>query len=181
MYFADPADQGALDEMRKNGLAVANNIDKQINTGIQVIKKLLKTPGSTEPKLFLAKETTAALVQEFMLYHFKTDAAGIVTEDPDTEFDHWLDALRYILMMLLGKSSIIMAGNGLELENDKKITDNKGDYFRAPNAQEFASSKGITFNDTVDTSKLGKIVNTKTDDPGDDDNNGGDGGFLWSF
>lgn len=183
MYFADPADQGALDEMRKAGLAVANNIDKAINPGIQVIKKLLKVPGTTDAKLFLAKENSAPLIQEFMMYHFKVAADGSVTEDPDTEFDHWLDALRYPLMMLLGKSTLILGG-GLDIQNQNNVVDSQGNYHRAPSPEEFASINNMKFNPVEDKSKIGKI-GTKSQLDSDDDNDdgtmGGNGGFLWSF
>ena len=76
--------------MQKAGLPVANERDKgQINTGIQVIKKFLKTPGSTAPKLFLAQDMCIPLVREFSLYHYKVDAAGLITDDPDKEHDHY--------------------------------------------------------------------------------------------
>lgn len=184
MYFADPADQGAVDELKKAGMPVANNIDKSINPGIQVIKKLLRVPGGSEPKMFLAKETTVPLVQEFNLYHFKLNAAGEVTEDPDTEFDHWLDALRYALMMLLGgKTTLVMSGEALTYE--AAPVDKSGAYTRAPNPAEFAQANNIRFNNEVDTSKIGKIVTQKSGtDPEDDEGDGGingDGGFLWSF
>jgi hypothetical protein len=70
LYFPDVADQGAVTEMRKAGLAVSSDNDKSINTGIQVIKKLLRTPGSQDTKLHLAKETTGALKDEFLTYHY---------------------------------------------------------------------------------------------------------------
>lgn len=181
MYFADPADQGALDEMKKSGLAVANNIDKSINTGIQVIKKFLRTPGSTDPKLFIAKETGGPLIQEFQMYHFKTNAAGEVTDDPEEEFDHWLDALRYPMMMLYGKTTIVMGG-GLEF-SPGTVTDGSGNFHRTPTAEEFAATSGLKLNTQVDMSKLGKLTNKKdvnTDDDPDSDS-GGSGGFLWSF
>lgn len=183
MYFADPADMGAVEELKKAGLPVANNIDKAINPGIQVIKKLLKVPGISDSKMFLAKETTVPLVQEFQMYHFKLNTAGEVTEDPDTEYDHWLDALRYALMMLLGKATLVMSGEALTY--DSLPMDKGGSYTRTPTPSEFAKANNINFNNEVDTSKVGKIVHQKTGtDPDDDEGDGGingDGGFLWSL
>lgn len=181
MYFADPADQGALEEMRLAGLAVANNIDKSINPGIQVIKKLLRVPGEPEPKLFVADECTP-LIQEFQMYHFKLDTAGEVTEIPEEKNDHWLDALRYALMMLLGKATLVLSGDGL-IYDKSPLSDHMGNYSRVPTAGEFASRNNIRFNEEVDKSKLGKLTNQKSNsDPDDgDDGIGGDGGFLWSF
>lgn len=180
MYFPDIADPGAVQEMRKAGLPVASEVDKNINSGIQVIKKMLRTPGSGDPKLFVAQETCQNLIQEFGMYHFKTDASGLITEVPDTEHDHWLDALRYPLMMLLGKS-VMIGGDGLNFDRDK-IADKSGNFRKMPTAAEFAQEKGYNFNEEVDTSKLGKIgtLSELEDDDDDDDWNGG-GGFLWSF
>jgi len=181
MYFADPADMGALEEMKLAGLPVANNIDKAINPGIQVIKKMLRVPGTLEAKMFLAKETSTPLIQEFGMYHFKLNTAGEVTEDPDTEFDHWLDALRYALMMLLGKAQLVLSGDSLVYDLGGPV-DKTGSYTRTPTPGEFAANSGIKFSTEVDTSKVGKIVKTKTGEPDDEGDGGnGDGGFLWSF
>jgi phage terminase large subunit len=182
LYVPDQADQGAIDEMRKAGLPAHNDAKKpEIMTGIQVIKKLLKVPGTQEAKLFLARETTPHIVQEFGLYHYKLDAAGLVTDMPDTENDHWLDALRYPITVLLGKTNIILGG-GLEFDNTEGLRDSNGAFSRTPTAAEFANVNGITFNQNEqETSKLGKI-GTKSDlddDSGDD--SGSQGGFLWSF
>lgn len=184
LYVPDAADQGAIQEMQKSGLPVANQADKgAINTGIQVIKKFLKTPGSTEAKLFLAKDFCVPLVREFGLYHYKVDAAGLVTDDPGAEHDHWIDALRYPMTLLFGKSQIILGG-GL-VDPSANLTDNQGNFHRMPTPTEYAITQGITVNDQEpDRSKLGKIGKVSDlDEPGndDDESGGGAGGFLWSM
>lgn len=184
LYVPDQADQGAIQEMQKAGLPVSNAAKKdQINTGIQVIKKLLKVPGSTDAKLFIAKEYCQHIINEFTLYHYKLDAAGLVTDDPDTENDHWLDALRYPLTLLLGKNNVIL-GEGLSYDNMQGLTDTQGNFHRTPTASEYAIANGIKFNENEqDASKLGKI-GTKSDlddDGGDDSGSQGGGGFIWSF
>ena len=178
MYFPDVADPGAITEMRKMGLPTASEQDKNINTGIQIIKKQLRVPGHTDAKLFVAKETCKPLIEEFGMYHFKTDAAGLVTEVPDTANDHWLDALRYPLTMLLGKTTLLQAG-GLNLGGDK-VADQRGFYRKMPTPEEFALENNIALNPEMpDESKLGKIGKPSEIDDDDDDWNGG-GGFLWS-
>jgi hypothetical protein len=179
LYFPDIADQGAVTEMRKAGLPTASENDKSINTGTQVIKKLLRVPGTTDTKMHIAKETNGPLIEEFLTYHFKTAADGTITEVPDTEFDHWLDALRYPLCMLLGKSTLLM-GNGMDIE-EKKITDNSGSFFKTPTPEEFAATNGIQFNPDVDVSNVGKIGKPSDLDNNDDDGWSGGGGFLWSL
>lgn len=178
LYFPDVADQGAVTEMRKSGLPTASENDKSINTGTQVIKKLLRVPGTMDTKLHIAKETNGPLIEEFMTYHFKTAADGTITEVPDTEYDHWLDALRYPLTMLLGKSTLLM-GNGMDIE-EKKLTDANGGFFKTPSPDEFATASGLRFNSEVDQSHIGKI-GKQSDLENDDDNWSGDGGFLWSL
>ncbi len=182
LYVPDQADQGAIQEMQKAGLPVANDAKKpDIMSGIQVIKKLLKVPGGIEAKLFLAKETTTHIQNEFGLYHYKTDAAGIVTDVPDSDNDHWLDALRYPLSLLLGKSNIILGG-GLDFDNVEGLRDSNGSYSRTPTAEEFAATQGIPFqSNEQDASKLGKIGKKSDLDDDSGDDSGSQGGFLWSF
>jgi hypothetical protein len=158
LYVPDQADQGAIQEMRKAGL-----------------------PAHSDAKLFLAKDTTHHIVSEFGLYHYKLDAAGLVTDLPDTENDHWLDAIRYPLSILLGKANIILGG-GLDFDQQEGLMDKNGTFSRTPTASEYANVNGIRFNENEqDTSKLGKIGSKSDleDDP--DDSSGSQGGFLWSF
>jgi hypothetical protein len=182
LYVPDAADQGAIQEMKKAGLPVANQPDKgQINTGIQVIKKWLKVPGSLESKIFFAKETAQHIIQEFQLYHYKLDAAGLVTDDPDTEFDHWIDALRYPMTILFGKSQMIL-GTGLDYDQQQSVMNSDGFYQRTPSAVEFANSKGIYINENEqDLSKLGKIGTQKDLENNEDDGPASSGGFIWSL
>jgi len=181
LYVPDAADQGAIQEMKKSGLPVANQMDKgQINTGVQIIKKWLKVPGGADPKIFFAKETCAPLIQEMNLYHYKLDAAGLVTDIPDDGNDHWIDALRYPLTLLFGKSQLVL-GSGLNYDNPNPVADLQGNFHRAPNPTEFAQTMGIRFNENdSDMSKLGKIGTIK-DLNSEEDALGGDGSFLWSF
>jgi phage terminase large subunit len=183
LYVPDVADQGAIQEMQKAGLPVSNSDKGEINTGIQVIRKLMKLPGTTETKLFLSKEFCTPLVNEFTLYHYKLDAAGLVTDDPESEHDHWIDALRYPITLLLGKTNLILGG-GLEFDSVDGLQDKSGNFHRTPTATEFAAAKGLQINQNEqDMSKLGKIgTKGQLDDDGDDDgSNGSQGGFLWSF
>lgn len=179
LYFPDVADQGAVTEMRKAGLPVSPDNDKSINTGVQVIKKLLRVPGSQDTKIHLAKETTKPLIEEFLTYHFKTAADGTITETPDSEYDHWLDALRYPLTMLMGKNMMII-GSDVDTE-ERKVVNRDGDYFRTPTPAEFAIANNMNINtDEFNENKLGKIGKISELEDDDDDWDGG-GGFLWSL
>jgi phage terminase large subunit len=180
LYVPDQADQGSIQEMRKAGLPCHNDPKKpEIMTGIQVIKKLLKVPGTLDSKIHISNETCSHIIKEFTLYHYKLDAAGNVTDTPDTQHDHWLDALRYALTMLLGKSSMILGG-GLDFDS-ANVQDNNGNYQRTPTAQEFASNNGIKLNENEqDLSKMGKI-GTQSQLEDSEETIGGEGNFLWAF
>jgi hypothetical protein len=108
LYYPDMADQGAVAEMKKAGLPVASFKKDQVNAGIQTIKKWLRVPGGDSPKLFFAQETTKHIQNEFTLYHYKLDAAGIPSDIPEDENDHWIDALRYIVHGLFGGRNAAM-------------------------------------------------------------------------
>lgn len=179
LYFPDVADMGSVTEMRKSGLPTVSEIDKTINTGIQVIKKFLKVPGSTDTKLLIAQETCQPIIHEFKVYHFKTTADGSVSELAASENDHWLDAFRYPMTMLFSKTSFIM-GEGLELDINKSV-DGSGSFLRTPSAQEFANANGIELNDqTEEKSTLGKIGTISELMDSDEDDMEGGAGFLWS-
>jgi hypothetical protein len=182
LYFPDSADQGAIQEMQKSGLPVSNSPKGEINAGIQVIKRFLRVPGTSDTKLFVAKENNTFLINEFSLYHFKTNAAGEITDTPEGENDHALDALRYALTQLFGKTNIILGGSGLELDTAEGLVDNQGNFLRTPSPIEFAASKGIQVNQNEeDSSKLGKIGTKVELDSDSDDQDGGAGSFLWTF
>src|ERR1019366_8702968 len=120
-------------------------------------------------------------MREFSLYHYKVNAAGLITDDPDTEYDHWIDALRYPMTLLFGKSQIII-GNGL-VDQGANLQDGNGSFHRMPTPVEYALTQGIRMNDQEpDRSKLGKIGKpSELEDPGDDDDSTGcAGGFIWS-
>jgi len=115
------------------------------------------------------------------MYHYKTDAAGNTTDQPSKEFDHWLDALRYGLYALFGKSTFISGGIGVDFEIDKAV-DATGAFIRSPSAEEFSINQGITFNaNEVNESSLGKIGTLSELEAEEDLDISGDGGFLWSF
>jgi hypothetical protein len=179
LYFPDMANPGDAVTMKQEGLPCPSKQTKDTPGGIQVVKKWLRSLSSPVPKMFFAEETCTPIIQEFQMYHYKVDAAGEITEDPAKEYDHWLDALRYTLYELFAKSTLITAGEGAY--DTHHVTDNMGNFFSTPNAEEFAGSRGINLNTEVDTSKIGKI-GTKSELEDDEDSGvNGSGSFLWSF
>lgn len=179
LYFPDMADPGDAQEMRKMGLPTTTNSEKaNINTGIQVIKKWLRTPGSNEAKIFFASETCKPLIQEFQLYHFKADAAGNMTDDPDTEHDHWLDALRYCMVNLFGKNTIVLGSAGVDFETSK-IVDSRGHFIKPPTPEEYAKVNNIPFSSDYSTDNIGKIG--KLSELDEEEEKSAEGGFIWTM
>lgn len=182
LYFPDMANPGDGVTMRTEGLPCPSEQVKDTPGGIQIVKKWLRSMASPVPKMFFAKDTCQPIITEFQMYHFKTDASGVITEDPEKEFDHWLDAIRYAMYGLFGKNKMVMADTDIDISG--KLTDQYGNFNRFPSPEEFASSKGIKINPNVtqDNSKLGLIgKKSEIEDDSDGGNMDGNGGFLWSF
>jgi hypothetical protein len=179
LYFPDIADPGDAVEMKKLGLPVPSNMTKgEIMGGVQLIKKWLRVPGTSEAKLFISSEGCKQLIEEFGLYHFKTNSAGEVTEDPDTENDHWLDALRYGFQNLFGKNTVVLSNSGLDLDA-AQVVDNRGHFFKPPTAAEYAKAMNIEFSSEYTTDKIGKVGRLSEID-GEEDENPTDGGFIFT-
>jgi hypothetical protein len=180
LYFPDLANPGDGQLMREAGLMCPSNVDKNVPDGIQIVKKWLKSLASPMPKMFFARETCQPIIQEFSLFHFETDASGAITDTPCKEHDHWLDALRYPMFGLFGKTSMMTAGYGLDITENSSM-DGNGQFVRAPSAVEYAQSQGITLDASTEPKKLGEIGTLSELLKEDDDMIGGCGGFLWSF
>ena len=180
LYFPDLANPGDGLTMRQEGLPCPATVEKNVDSGIQVVKKFLRSLASPLPKMYFAEETCGPILKEFGLYHFKTDAAGVVTEDPAKEHDHWLDALRYALYGLFGKTVLISASDEEGYDIGSIVDKATGGYTRTPSAEEFAHQQGLQLETEVDTSRLGELGTASSLDDDDDDINGSSG-FLWSF
>lgn len=176
LYFPDLANPGDGFEMRKAGLPCPSAVDKSVESGIQTVKKWLKPFGQPTPKLFISKENCEPLINEFSLYHFKTDAADNITDTPNKKHDHWLDALRYGIFDLFGKSSVLITTD-LTIEEESVYKRDSG-FSRTPSAAEFAAAQGLTFNSDVDTGKLGRVGTLSELEEEEEEDQGG---FFWSF
>lgn len=180
LYYPDTADGGAVDVCKNDGLPTyVDNVKHHINDGVQVIKKFLSVPGQEQPKIFFNDETCRPIIDEFNLYHYKTNAAGEITDTPEENSDdHWLDALRYAIYMLFGKSQFNYANSASD--SMEGLVDQQGRYSRAPSASEYAATTGLPFDDVANMNDLGKIEKTKDIISDEEDINGG-GNFLWSM
>lgn len=180
LYMIDVADPGDLVEAKKAGLPAHSNVDKgNISTGVQVIKKFLRAPQTLQPKIFLAEETTKPLIKEFTLYHFKTLSDGTISDEYDKDWDHWLDALRYILQTLYGKTQAVMDAFSLDADMSK-VMDASGNLFKVPTGEEYMKILGLRPGEEVSKEKLGKIGRL-SELESEVEEDVGVGGFIWSM
>lgn len=182
LYFPDSADPGNIQEMQKAGLPASDKAGKsKVITGVQVVKKWLRAPGSAESKIFFAEETCKPIIKEFQTYHFKTSPDGIVSDDIDTEDDHWLDGLRYAMEGIFGKASVILSSESMESMDTSSIVNANGQYLRPPTPAEWAQVNNVAISSQDDT-KIGKMGRWSELEGGDDDTGvEGEGGMMWSF
>lgn len=181
LYFIDTVDPGNIMEMRKLGLPVSDEKAKQeINTGVQVIKKWLRTPGNGEPKIFINNETCKPLIEELKTYHYKTNTAGEVTEDFDKGDDHWIDPLRYIMTKIFARNAAILISDSLD--RDGTLFDENGNIIRPPTVGEMVSIvTGKDLQEKEEGSKMGKLGRFDEIENPQDLDSAGTSGFIFSF
>lgn len=91
--YPDPAEPDRIEEMRRAGINV-QDVSKDVEAGINAVRELFKTN-----RLHISSECVN-LIAELESYHYpdkKPDKNE--PESPVKEFDHLVDALRYVLYM----------------------------------------------------------------------------------
>lgn len=93
--FFDPAKPEVVKAFRRKGITNLRKAKKDVIEGIKSVKRLLKTNiKSGKPKIFISKKCIN-LIFEFHRYANKKDEDAVVKE-----FDHGMDALRYVIYSL---------------------------------------------------------------------------------
>lgn len=92
--YVDPSEKQAIEELRRYGLNVYPARVRDINLGIDRIKKLL------EEKRIKVNEKCRELIHEFENYHYGLKDIENYKDKPEKVFDHGLDALRYAVSSL---------------------------------------------------------------------------------
>jgi len=171
-YYPDNANGSGIDLMKTEGLPVAK-VDKSENLGVQVIKRLMKIPGTSEIKLLIAKDTNDMLIYELERYHYETDTAGNSVDGKFAkEYDHCIDPCRYILTAVLGKTRFVVPHeNGPTYDEMNPLRSADGSYHRAPTFHELAQENQIPI----------MVEESKPFNRADDDDEEGPSGFNWFF
>lgn len=176
MYYPDTEDPSSINLLKKADLPVSSKVDKKIHPGIQTMKKYIKVPGLGITKFFvLGDGSCKGLLDELNKYHLLLDAAGqiIAYNMYSEEFDHRIDAARYVIHTRLGKFNAQIAMGEIPKSGPPPVTNRQGNFTRTPTATELARHLGRDdFRDNR---------NDDPDTPKNPKSGGDDGGFNWSF
>lgn len=105
---AYPADNATF---RRNGFRLVN-FDKDVLRGIQNVQIRLRPGGNLPISFYLLRgdEGCERLAADMLRYHWRVDSHGELVEEPDTEDNDRLDALRYLCQNVpITKSGMIAA------------------------------------------------------------------------
>jgi len=95
-WYCDPSEPGAIHALREAGLP-AVPARPQVERGILQVRKLLSPPGGAPPRLYLSR-SCPQLAADLVTYSYQEGS-----EKPEkTGADHGPDALRYLVMGILG-------------------------------------------------------------------------------
>ena len=176
MYYPDTADPSSINLLKKAELSVSSKVDKDIHLGVQTMKKFIKVPGLGITKFFvLDGGYCEGLLDELNKYHLKLDISGtIISYDIYAEqFDHRIDAARYVIKSRLSRVPAIFGVGELPKHGPTPVKTGQGNFTRVPSPTELAEHLGRSdFRDNRDDDP---------DEPSDGKSGGDSGGFNWSF
>lgn len=99
--FGDPEAPADIKTFKRKGFHMRewDKYKGSVKAGIEVVRMKLQ-PAVGDPQLFLLGDDPGVelLAKRLEKYHFMTDAAGQISEEPDDEDDDEADALRYMVM-----------------------------------------------------------------------------------
>jgi hypothetical protein len=203
-YFPDTGSPSNLKVMISTwDLPVSKSVDKSkgsVYDGVQVVKRFVTVPGTNRAKLFVSRENGGGFViNEFSKYHHAQDAAGRIddTKFAEKDNDHSMDALRYMLATIYGRTTVTMTVASSEQDKPKApdgtpiaempTKDMNGGFTKIPSALELAAHLGIPgFRDNrqeiADRKQAEEEAKNPTPGSKKDDRSGGSqGGFSWSM
>jgi hypothetical protein len=183
MFCPDSEDPAGIQDFRDADLPVTQ-IDKtagSVKRGINKVKGLLRVPGTNrDAKIFFSKDLDVKdpaydtnIIDELEMYHKKMDVAGTVKDDddPEKEFDDFLDALRYVIYWLFAGTGKAVWAGGLANSGTGSVL------------EQAVQQHNLTYVDNRDILDAeGRVKSPKKDD----DPEGGStppagGGMTWSW
>ncbi len=102
--YPDPEDPASIATFRRAGYDM-RSFKKEVLTGIEAARaKIMPSLGGRPEVIFLAGDTNVELLfKRLTQYHWKMDAAGEPTAEPDKVEDDEADAFRYIMQNLFAR------------------------------------------------------------------------------
>jgi hypothetical protein len=126
--FGDPEAPADIKTFKRKGFHMRewDKYKGSVKAGIEVVRMKLQ-PAVGDPQMFLLADDPGCelLAKRLEKYHFMTDAAGQISEEPDDEADDEADALRYMVMNVFapkGKLNI-PASKSSDIEDIRKTID----------------------------------------------------------
>lgn len=99
--FGDPEAPADIKTFKRKGFAMKewDKYKGSVKAGIEVVRMKLQ-PAIGTPQLYFLKDDPGCelLIDRMLKYHFLTDVAGQISDEPDDENDDECDALRYMVM-----------------------------------------------------------------------------------
>lgn len=173
MYCPDLANGSGNTLLRQAGLPTTDDIDKSISLGINLVKGMLRVPGTNgQTRMFFAPDLASTIpgmpgvIEEFEIYKKKQDATGKIMDDEDPEEgnDHYLDSLRYLAWWLFGRMRMKVGTDYAEPPRQKRETN-------IPSLERIVREHGLHVTDNRENAP----------NPGDDDPDYTPGGPIWSW
>jgi hypothetical protein len=104
-WFADDSQPMFIKEMKKNRMPTPK-FKKDVFGGIEATRKQVMNAAAVRSLQIIRHERTEFLIGGFKNHHFKLDAAGIPTQDPDDEeYADVMDTVRYQGQNLFGSKN----------------------------------------------------------------------------
>lgn len=140
--FADKAYPQHITTFNRRGFNM-RDWDKgpgSLKAGIEVVRMKIK-PASGEAEMFFLKGDGGCeyLGDQLESYHYVTDAAGEVTEDPDKVNDDEMDALRYMVMNVFAPKGKVRIER--DREQLKSVTDQLLEQTETPTVNNWMKDK----------------------------------------
>lgn len=160
MWCPDLANASGRDILKQSGVPTTDDIDKRIMLGVNLVKSCLRPPGMNgETRIMLAPDLDknmpktpngeiSSIYDEFDLYHKNVDAAGRVKDmlDPADEYDHFMDALRYLIYWLIGRQRATLSFGETDFTNPLSTPGQKTDtQTNVPTNKDLLRQQGIHF------------------------------------
>lgn len=167
-WFMDTAQPMFIKGFRRRKM-ICKEFKKDVMGGIESVRGQVVDASNKRRLKILKTDENAFLIKGFANHHFRTDASGNITQDPDDEeYADVMDSMRYIGQNLFdSKSQGLKAASG----------DARAEAHRRQRQELYKSSPEKAHSDIL----LNKIKNLTTEGSGESKGKSASGTILWDF